>query len=105
MVKENRAQKRADGTVLSTGRAHMCACARQYKVIQIDFGGGGARHGVAVPRCRSGDGRVSEETRQRVLQTTDRLRYQINQIARSMNRRKSDLIGLVTFGLEDPFRI
>jgi DNA-binding LacI/PurR family transcriptional regulator len=58
-----------------------------------------------VSRCPSGDGRVSEETRQRVLQTTDRLDYQINQIARSMNRRKSDLIGLVTFGLEDPFRI
>ncbi len=26
----------------------MCACARQYKVIQIDFVRGGARHGVAV---------------------------------------------------------
>jgi DNA-binding LacI/PurR family transcriptional regulator len=58
-----------------------------------------------VSRCLSGDGRISEETRQRVLQTAERLGYQINQIARSMNRRKSDLIGLVTSGLEDPFRV
>ncbi|WP_114089080.1 LacI family DNA-binding transcriptional regulator [Thalassospira profundimaris] len=58
-----------------------------------------------VSRCLSGDGRISEETRQRVLETAERLGYQINQIARSMNRRKSDLVGLVTSGLQDPFRV
>ncbi|MDP2697604.1 LacI family DNA-binding transcriptional regulator [Thalassospira sp.] len=58
-----------------------------------------------VSRCLSGDSRISEATRDRVVATAERLGYQINKIARSMNTRKSDLIGLVTSGLSDPFRV
>lgn len=58
-----------------------------------------------VSRCLSGDSRISEATRIRVVETAERLGYQINKIARSMNTRKSDLIGLVTSGLFDPFRV
>lgn len=58
-----------------------------------------------VSRCLSGDSRISEATRTRVVETAERLGYQINKIARSMNTRKSDLIGLVTSGLADPFRV
>lgn len=58
-----------------------------------------------VSRCLSGDRRISDATRLRVQETANRLGYHVNKIARSMNTRKSDLIGLVTSGLSDPFRV
>ena len=58
-----------------------------------------------VSRCMADDERISEATRKRVQETAAQLGYHVNKIASSMNRRKSDLIGLVTSGLTDPFRI
>lgn len=58
-----------------------------------------------VSRCMADDSRISEATRKRVQEVAARLGYHVNKIASSMNRRKSDLIGLVTSGLSDPFRI
>lgn len=58
-----------------------------------------------VSRCMADDPRISEATRERVQTIAAELGYHVNKIASSMNRRKSDLIGLVTSGLSDPFRI
>ncbi|QUX93986.1 hypothetical protein C0J08_00590 [Marinomonas sp. CT5] len=57
-----------------------------------------------VSRSFDPDSRISEATRQRVFAAAEQLGYQVNKAAQTMIRKRSDLVGLVTAGLEDPFR-
>jgi DNA-binding LacI/PurR family transcriptional regulator len=59
---------------------------------------------AAVSRTFSNNGYVSEVTREKVLQAAKQLGYRVNHLARSLNRQRSDLIGLVVADLENPFR-
>ncbi|MCZ4280213.1 LacI family DNA-binding transcriptional regulator [Kiloniella laminariae] len=58
-----------------------------------------------VSRCFKADSRISKKTRERVIEIADQLGYQVNKIARSMITRQSDLVGLVSAGLHDPFAV
>ena len=57
-----------------------------------------------VSRSFDPDSRISGATRQRVFAAAEQLGYQINKAAQTMIKKRSDLVGLVTAGLEDPFR-
>jgi len=48
--------------------------------------------------------RISEKTRHRVFEAAKELGYQVNKAAQTMIKQRSDLVGLVTAGLADPFR-
>ncbi len=58
-----------------------------------------------VSRCFKADSRISDRTRKRVIEIADQVGYQVNKLARSMITRESDLIGLVSSGLHDPFAV
>lgn len=57
-----------------------------------------------VSRSFDPNSRISESTRQRVFAAAEQLGYQVNKAAQTMIKQRSDLVGLVTAGLEDPFR-
>ncbi|WP_394180382.1 LacI family DNA-binding transcriptional regulator [Marinomonas posidonica] len=57
-----------------------------------------------VSRSFDSNSRISVATRQRVFAAAEQLGYQINKAAQTMIKKRSDLVGLVTAGLEDPFR-
>lgn len=57
-----------------------------------------------VSRSFDPNSRISVATRQRVFEAAEQLGYQINKAAQTMIKKRSDLVGLVTAGLEDPFR-
>jgi DNA-binding LacI/PurR family transcriptional regulator len=59
---------------------------------------------AAVSRTFSNNGYVSEATREKVLLAAKQLGYRVNHLARSLNRQRSDLIGLVVADLDSPFR-
>ena len=59
---------------------------------------------AAVSRTFSNKGSVAEHTRQKVLEAAKKLGYQVNILAQSLNRQRSDLVGLVTTTTRDPFR-
>jgi LacI family transcriptional regulator len=58
---------------------------------------------MTVSRCLSGNTNVSLETRQRVLAAVAQLRYQRNEVARSLREQRSRQIGIVVPYLFDPF--
>lgn len=58
---------------------------------------------ASVSRALSGQAGVSEATRRRVLLAARELHYRPDQVARSMRRRKSNLIGLVVSTIENVF--
>lgn len=57
-----------------------------------------------VSRSFDPNSRISEPTRLRVFAAAEQLGYQVNKAAQTMIKKRSDLVGLVTAGLEDPFR-
>lgn len=57
-----------------------------------------------VSRSFDENSRISAATRHRVFAAAKELGYQINKAAQTMIKQRSDLVGLVTAGLEDPFR-
>ena len=57
----------------------------------------------AVSRAFTPGGRVSKATRQRVLDTAERLGYQPNAIARSLVTQRSGIVALVVGELHNPF--
>ncbi|MFT5708637.1 MAG: DNA-binding LacI/PurR family transcriptional regulator [Oceanospirillaceae bacterium] len=59
---------------------------------------------AAVSRTFSKRGSVAPATRQKVLDAAKTLGYQVNILAQSLNRQRSDLVGLVTTTIRDPFR-
>ncbi|WP_117193421.1 LacI family DNA-binding transcriptional regulator [Rhizobium terrae] len=59
---------------------------------------------AAVSRAFTPDASVSEKTRQKVYQAAKELGYRVNYLARSLTNKRSDLVGLVAAGLDNPFR-
>lgn len=59
---------------------------------------------AAVSRTFSNRGSVAADTKQKVLAAAETLGYQVNILAQSLNRQRSDLVGLVTTKIRDPFR-
>ncbi len=61
-------------------------------------------HRSAVSRALSGTGRVSEETRERVIQAAQELGYRVNYLARGLHNQNSGLVGIVASRLDTPYR-
>ncbi len=61
-------------------------------------------HRSAVSRALSGKGRVSEETRERVMKAAQELGYRVNYLARGLHDQNSGLVGLVASRLDTPYR-
>jgi DNA-binding LacI/PurR family transcriptional regulator len=58
---------------------------------------------ATVSRTLSGSSRVAPETRERVMEAVRQLDYRPDQVARSLRRRRSNLIGLVVSTIENRF--
>ena len=57
----------------------------------------------AVSRAFTPGASVSREVRQRILKAADHLGYRVNRLAQSLNKSRSNLIGLVGTDLQQPF--
>ncbi|MDI1243760.1 MAG: LacI family DNA-binding transcriptional regulator [bacterium] len=58
---------------------------------------------MTVSRVISGNGYVSEETREKVLEAVKKLNYRRNGLARSLKRQQTDTVGLVIGDISNPF--
>ncbi|NRB16371.1 MAG: LacI family DNA-binding transcriptional regulator [Rhodobacteraceae bacterium] len=58
----------------------------------------------AVSRAFSKDAVISDATRQKVLEAASSLGYRVNFMARSLQTRHSNLVGIVASALDSPFR-
>jgi DNA-binding LacI/PurR family transcriptional regulator len=56
-----------------------------------------------VSRALAGDTRISEETRKKIRKTADRLGYTPNEIARSLQTNKTNMVGLIMADILNPF--
>lgn len=61
-------------------------------------------HRSQVSRALSGQGRMSDETRQKVIDAARQLGYRVNFLARSLQTSSSGLVGIVASGLDTPYR-
>lgn len=59
---------------------------------------------AAVSRTFSNNGSVAPKTRVKIIQAASELGYQINFLAQGLNRKRSQLIGVIVARLSDPFR-
>lgn len=59
---------------------------------------------AAVSRAFTPDASVSPKTREKVYQAAKDLGYRVNYLARSLTNKRSDLVGVVAAGLDNPFR-
>ncbi|MGO4570013.1 LacI family DNA-binding transcriptional regulator [Rhizobium sp. 2YAF20] len=59
---------------------------------------------AAVSRAFTPDASVSPKTREKVYLAAKELGYRVNYLARSLTNKRSDLVGLVAAGLDNPFR-
>lgn len=77
---------------------------RQKKVTSFDV----ARHAgvsrAAVSRAFTPDASVSPQTREKVHKSAKELGYRVNYLARSLTNQRSDLVGVVAAGFDNPFR-
>jgi DNA-binding LacI/PurR family transcriptional regulator len=77
---------------------------RGRKVTSFDV----ARHAgvsrAAVSRAFTPDASVSPETREKVHKAAKELGYRVNYLARSLINQRSDFVGVVVAGLDNPFR-
>ena len=80
------------------------AVIRPRKVTSFDV----ARHAgvsrAAVSRAFTPDASVSAETREKVHKAAKELGYRVNYLARSLINQRSDFVGVVAAGLDNPFR-
>ncbi|MBR6088513.1 MAG: LacI family DNA-binding transcriptional regulator [Anaerolineaceae bacterium] len=58
---------------------------------------------TTVSRALSGNPEISRETRDRILKICDEMGYTTNYIARSMIKKKTELIGLILPSIDNPF--
>lgn len=61
-------------------------------------------HRSQVSRALSGQGRMSDETRQKVLDAAQELGYRVNFLARGLQASSSGLVGIVASRLDTPYR-
>jgi DNA-binding LacI/PurR family transcriptional regulator len=59
---------------------------------------------AAVSRAFTQDASVSPQMRAKVHEAAKQLGYRVNYLARSLNGNRSDLVGVVAAGLDNPFR-
>ena len=59
---------------------------------------------AAVSRTFSNNGSVARATREKIVKAANELGYQVNFLAQGLNRKRSQLIGVVVARLSDPFR-
>lgn len=59
---------------------------------------------AAVSRSFTPDASVSAKTREKVRKAAAELGYRVNYLARSLINQRSDLVGLVAAGMDNPFR-
>ncbi|MDC9812310.1 LacI family DNA-binding transcriptional regulator [Rhizobium binxianense] len=59
---------------------------------------------AAVSRAFTPDASVSPKTREKVFEAAKELGYRVNYLARSLTNKRSDLVGVVAAGLDNPFR-
>ncbi len=58
---------------------------------------------ATVSRALNGEATVRQKTRLKILNAANELGYRINMLGRSLNRQRTDLVGLVVRQLTDPF--
>lgn len=58
---------------------------------------------MTVSRVINGNGYVSEETREKVLDAVKKLNYRRNGVARNLKRQRTDTVGLVIGDISNPF--
>lgn len=58
----------------------------------------------AVSRTFTPGASVSASTREKVMKAADELGYRVNQLARSLINKRSDLVGIVAANMDNPFR-
>lgn len=58
---------------------------------------------TTVSRALSGNPEISKETRERILKISEEMGYTTNYIARSMIKKKTELIGLILPSIDNPF--
>lgn len=61
-------------------------------------------HRSVVSRALSGTGRISDETRAKVIAAAKELGYHVNLLARGLQDQRSGLVGLVASRLDTPYR-
>lgn len=76
----------------------------QRRVTSFDVARAAGVSRAAVSRAFTPDASVSEKTRQKVYQAAKELGYRVNYLARSLTNKRSDFVGLVAAGLDNPFR-
>ncbi|TDO98972.1 LacI family transcriptional regulator [Marinomonas balearica] len=59
---------------------------------------------ASVSRTFTSNGSIAPETREKVMRAASELGYQVNFLAQGLNRKRSQLIGVVVARLSDPFR-
>ncbi|MGF1684592.1 LacI family DNA-binding transcriptional regulator [Photobacterium minamisatsumaniensis] len=78
--------------------------AKVKQVTSVDVAKAAGVSRAAVSRTFSNNGYVSEATKGKVLIAAKALGYRVNHLARSLNRQRSDLVGLVVADMDNPFR-
>ncbi len=76
----------------------------QRRVTSFDVARAAGVSRAAVSRAFTPDASVSEKTREKVYQAARELGYRVNYLARSLTNKRSDFVGLVAAGLDNPFR-
>lgn len=61
-------------------------------------------HRSVVSRALSGTGRMSQDTRSKVLRAAEELGYRVNFLARGLQNQSSGLVGLLASRLDTPYR-
>lgn len=92
-----------NGARSETG-ANCLSTTKLKQVTSVDVAKAAGVSRAAVSRTFSNNGYVSEATREKVLAAAKALGYRVNHLARSLNRQRSDLIGLVVADMDNPFR-
>nr|WP_321456592.1 LacI family DNA-binding transcriptional regulator [uncultured Cohaesibacter sp.] len=59
----------------------------------------------AVSRSFTPGASVAPETREKVMKAAAELGYRVNQLARSLTNKRSDLVGIVAANMDNPFRV
>ncbi|KPH06646.1 LacI family DNA-binding transcriptional regulator (plasmid) [Rhizobium acidisoli] len=75
-----------------------------HKVTSFDVARVAGVSRAAVSRAFTPDASVSPKTREKVFQAAKDLGYRVNYLARSLTNKRSDLVGVVAAGLDNPFR-
>jgi LacI family transcriptional regulator len=77
---------------------------RGRKVTSFDVARRAGVSRAAVSRTFTPNTSISAETREKVVKAAQELGYRVNYLARSLTNRRSDFVGVVAAGIDNPFR-